>query len=262
MITLCVTLCLGAFVAKILPQRQKGAKIHKEEKIMNRIDRLFGILTLLQSKKFVPAEKIADKFQISVRTVYRDIKALIEQGIPVSFEPAKGYFIVKGYFLPPIAFNTEEANALLLMESIVYGFTDKSIQTHYSSALNKIKSVLRYSQKEDVEFLQQQTKFQLPERLLNDYEYLSPLQMAISTKTIIEFNYKNNKDVVSSRQAEPIGLIFYAFSWHLIAWCYLRNDYRDFKVSRIIKIKNTGEPFKKKDHIPLNDYMKQLPVNF
>jgi predicted DNA-binding transcriptional regulator YafY len=229
---------------------------------MNRIDRLFGILVLLQSKKYVAAEKIADKFQISVRTVYRDIKALCEQGIPVSFEASKGYFIVQGYFLPPVAFNSEEANALLLMESVVSGFTDKSIQAHYSSALNKIKSVLRHSQKENVEFLEQQTKFQLPERLVNDYEYLSPLQSAISAKQVIAFDYKNNKEEVSRREAEPIGLIFYAFSWHLIAWCHLRNEYRDFKVSRILKIRNTGEPFGKKDHISLNDYMKMLPVNY
>src|SRR4026207_1994638 len=75
--------------------------------IMNRVDRLFGILTLLQSKKYVPAEKIADKFNISVRTVYRDVKALIEQGIPVSFEQYKGYFIVQGYFPPPVFFSSE-----------------------------------------------------------------------------------------------------------------------------------------------------------
>jgi len=66
-----------------------------------------GILTVLQSKKFVPAERISEKFSISIRTVYRDIKALISQGIPVSFEPCKGYFVVQGYFLPPIAFNSD-----------------------------------------------------------------------------------------------------------------------------------------------------------
>jgi predicted DNA-binding transcriptional regulator YafY len=74
---------------------------------MNRIDRLLGILTLLQSKKYVPAEKIADKFHISIRTVYRDVKALVELGIPVSFETSKGYFVVQGYFLPPVSFSTE-----------------------------------------------------------------------------------------------------------------------------------------------------------
>src|ERR1044071_5148751 len=106
---------------------------------MNRIDRLFGILTLLQSKKYVTAEQIACRFEMSIRTVYRDIKALGESGIPVSFEPTKGYYIVQGYFLPPVSFSTEEANALMFMEAIAYGFSDKSIQTHYSNALTKVK---------------------------------------------------------------------------------------------------------------------------
>lgn len=229
---------------------------------MNRIDRLFGIMTLLQSKRYVPAEKIADKFDISVRTVYRDIKALVEQGIPVSFEPTKGYFIVQGYFLPPVAFNSDEANALLLMEPVVYAFTDKSIQTHYSNALNKVKAILRFSQKEKLEQLRQNIKLQLPPCFNNDYEYLSLIQQAISAKSILIFDYKNNKEEVSRRQAEPIGLIFYAMSWHLIAWCHLRNDYRDFKVSRILTITNTGMAFQKADHIEVNDYMKSLPVNY
>ncbi|MEO6550675.1 MAG: YafY family protein [Ferruginibacter sp.] len=229
---------------------------------MNRIDRLFGILTLLQSKKFVPAEKIAEKFRISVRTVYRDIKALGEQGIPVSFEAARGYFLVPGYFLPPVAFTSAEANALLLMESVVYAFTDKSIHEHYSNALNKIKNVLRYPQKEKLEKLTHNIRMQLPPCFLNDYEYLSLLQHTISAKTIIEFDYKNNAEEVSRRKGEPIGLIFYAFSWHLIAWCHLRQDYRDFKVSRILKVSDTQEPFRKPDHIEVGDYMKALPVNY
>ena len=229
---------------------------------MNRIDRLFGILTLLQSKKYVTADKIADRFQISVRTVYRDIRALAEQGIPVSFEQPRGYFIVQGYFLPPVAFTSEEANALLLMESVVYGFTDRSIQTQYSNALNKVKAVLRNSQKEKLEFLNRSTKFQLPVCLKNDYEYLTIVQNTISAKTVLEFEYKNNRDEISKRLAEPIGLVFYAFNWHLIAWCTMRRDYRDFRVSRILNLRNTHIPFSKTDHIELNDYMKLLPVDY
>ena len=229
---------------------------------MNRIDRLFGILTLLQSKKYVSAEAIAEKFSISVRTVYRDVKALGEGGIPVSFEPGRGYFIVQGYFLPPVSFSSEEANALLLMETMVKGFADKSIHTHYSSALQKIKAVLRSSQKESVEFLQNNMKMQLPGCFVNDFEYLSVLQTAISHKSIVEMEYKNNKSEVSKRKVEPIGLVFYAFSWHLIAWCHLRGEYRDFKVARILKIKNTGNPFSISNHVQLADYLKELPVAY
>jgi predicted DNA-binding transcriptional regulator YafY len=229
---------------------------------MNRIDRLLGILTLLQSKKFVHAEKIADKFHISVRTVYRDIKALVELGFPVSFETGKGYFVVQGYFLPPVAFSSEEANALLLTESLVYGFADKSIQKHYSSALNKVKALLRSSQKDRLEVLDDSIKMQMHPNLTLNYEYLSLLQNAIAAKLIIEIEYKNLKEEVSKRQLEAIGLIFYAFSWHLIAWCHARKDYRDFKVSRISRLRNTDIPFKNISHIAISEYMKQLPVDY
>jgi predicted DNA-binding transcriptional regulator YafY len=227
---------------------------------MNRIDRLFGILTFLQSKKYVPAEKIAEKFGISIRTVYRDIKALGEQGVPVSFETNRGYFIVQGYFIPPVSFTSEEANALLLMETMVKGFADKSISRHYSSALNKVKAVLRSQQKEKLEFLNNNIHFHLPECFKNDFEYLSLLQHAIASRTVMQIDYKNNKHEVSKRLVEPIGLIFYAFGWHIIAWCHTRKEYRDFKVTRILKISNTEQPFTKPDHIVLKDYLETLPV--
>lgn len=227
---------------------------------MNRIDRLMAIVTTLQSRKFVSAESISEKFEISIRTVYRDIKALSELGIPVSFENQKGYFIVPGYFLPPVAFSIEEANALLLMESVTMGFADKSIRKHYSSALNKVKSVLRTSQKEKIELLTDNIKLQVPQRLNNDFEYLSTIQNAIVSKHILDIQYSNMKEEISRRQVEAIGLVFYAFSWHMIAWCHLREEYRDFKVSRIRSINDMGIPFRKQSHIKLNDY--QLPVEY
>jgi predicted DNA-binding transcriptional regulator YafY len=229
---------------------------------MNRIDRLFGILVLLQSKKFVTAESISEKFGISVRTVYRDVKALCEQGVPLSFEQHRGYFIVQGYFLPPVSFSFEEASAMLLMEKMVYGFADRSVHTNYSSALNKIKTVLKTSQKEKLETLASNIRLQLPACVNNDFDYLTILQDAISVKHMVEMEYKNNNNEVSKRVVEPIGLIFYAFSWHLVGWCHMRQDYRDFKIVRILKLKTTGASFTKHDHIALGDYMKLLPVNY
>lgn len=229
---------------------------------MNRIDRLFGILTLLQSKKYVSAERISEKFGISIRTVYRDVKALCEQGIPVSFEQHKGYFIVKGYFLPPVSFTAEEANALVLMETMVRSFADKSIQQHYSTALNKMKAVMGYSQKEQLEYLDNNIKLQVPACMNNDFEHLSVLQSAIAAKLILEVDYRNNNGETSTRCTEPIGLIFYAFNWHLIAWCHMRREYRDFRVSRILKAKISNRPFEHKEHMALGDYMKLLPVDY
>jgi len=229
---------------------------------MNRMDRLLGILTLLQSKKYVPAEKIADKYQISIRTVYRDIKAMGELGIPVSFEANRGYFVVQGYFLPPVSFSTEEANALLLIEVLVNGFADKSIHRHYTSALEKVKAVLKGPQKERLELLNQKILLQRPDCYDVNFEYLPILQNAIAASTIIEIAYQNNKEETSKRKVEPIGLIFYAFNWHLIGWCHYRKDYRDFRVSRITRLSDTGLPFTRKKHIELNEYMQQLPVDY
>ncbi len=229
---------------------------------MNRIDRLLGILTQLQSKKYVTAEKLADRFKISVRTVYRDVKALGELGIPVSFEQHKGYFIVQGYFLPPVSFTTEEANALLLTEALVQGFADQSIQTHYANVLTKVKAVLRTSQKEKVEVLIPSIKLQVPSCFQHNYAYLSVIQDAIAAKCILEMEYTTKNGETSRRQVEAIGLIFYALNWHLIAWCHKRQEYRDFRVSNIQQLKKLDLPFQKRDHMPLDEYMKLLPVNY
>ena len=227
---------------------------------MNRIDRLFGITTMLQSKKYVPAEQLAAQFGISVRTVYRDVKALIEQGIPVSFEQHRGYFLVQGYFLPPVAFTKEEANALLLMEKMTAGFADRSINAHVITALHKVKSVLRGKDKDRLEQLNSQIRTHVPEFMTNNFDYLATLQSAISDRHIIEVEYRNNNGITTRRQLEPIGLVFYGAAWHIIAWCHLRTAYRDFKVIHIISLNATGIPFKIDTHITLNDYIARLLI--
>lgn len=229
---------------------------------MNRIDRLFGMITLLQSRRFVSAERFSEKFDISIRTVYRDIKALVEQGVPVGFEPGKGYFVTHGYFLPPVSFSHDEAAALILIENIVHAFSDLSVKKHYSSALNKIKAVVPQGKKEKLELLSNAVRSQHPERFLGGYERLTELQNAVVAKTIVEIRYKNNKEEISTRRIEPIGLVFYAFAWHVIAWCHLRHEYRDFKIERIHSLKDTGLAFSKTAHMAVADYMKTLPVNY
>ncbi|MDI1234581.1 MAG: YafY family protein [bacterium] len=229
---------------------------------MNRIDRLFGILTFIQSRKFTSIDRIADKFHISKRTAYRDVKAIGEQGIPLGFETNKGYFVMDGFYLPPVSFTTEEANAMLLMESIVKGFADKSIRKHYSSALDKIKGGLQSEEKEKLESLSKRIRLQVPECFVMDSDFLSVLQEAITAQHQIIIDYKNNKEEISNRQLEPLGLLFYAMRWHLIAWCHLRKDYRDFKVISIMGMKNTRLHFTIKKHMTLSEYQKTLSVDY
>lgn len=226
--------------------------------VMNRIDRLMGIMTTLQAKKYATAEFIAEKYGISSRTVYRDIKALGEIGIPVSFEQHKGYFIVQGYFLPPVSFTTEEANAMVLMEAITAKFGDHSIRQHYEQAMNKIKAVLRPSEKEKIDHLQSQIKVYMRPGESNSTEYLSVIQSAITAKQVLHITYRNNMAEESNRETEPIGLTFYSGYWHMIAWCHKRNAYRDFKVSHIQSLRNTGKAFNKPAHIDINEYILSL----
>ncbi len=193
---------------------------------------------------------------------YRDVKALCEGGIPVSFEPAKGYFILRGYFLPPVSFSTEEASALLLMEGATRIFADKSIQKLYSSALTKIRAVLRASQLEGIEKLSAGIGIQLPPCQEATYEHLATLQSAVAERHIIELEYLSKDDVASIRLIEPIGLQFYAFAWHLMGWCHKRIDYRDFRVSRIQSVRDTGRPFTKSDHPSLQTLAEELPVPY
>src|SRR3982750_4566070 len=115
---------------------------------MNRIDRLAAILLQLQSRRVVKARELAEKFSLSLRTVYRDVKALEEAGVPIIGEAGTGYSLMEGYKLPPVMFNQEEATALLTASKLVQSKTDAGIFKHYASALDKIKAVLRHSEKD------------------------------------------------------------------------------------------------------------------
>jgi predicted DNA-binding transcriptional regulator YafY len=228
---------------------------------MNRVDRLMGIITLLQAKKHRSLPQIAEHFNISERTVFRDLKAIGEIGIPVFFEPEKGYSVGNGFFLPPVSLSSEEANALSLAEPLVIRFADKSIQKHFGSALSKIKMVLGRVQREKMEQSQSRTAHFIPdqyEHLMPSTDYLTPLQNAIIHKNIIRIEYLNLQEVPSSRELEPIGLTFYSLNWHLIAWCHQRQDYRDFRISRIQKLSETIQPFRKTDHISLHEYLQNI----
>ena len=228
---------------------------------MNRIDRLMGIITQLQSKKYLTIPQISEQFSISERTVFRDLKAIGEIGVPVFFEPDKGYSVGKGFFLPPISLTVEEGNALSLAEPLVVRFADKSIQQHFGSALMKIKMVMGRSQREKMEITQSSAAHFVPDHyahLMPSTDYLTPLQNAIINQNIVKIEYLNQTDLHSIREVEPIGLTFYSLNWHLIAWCHTKNAYRDFRTSRIQNLTITLQPFRKKDHIGLNEYLQQI----
>ncbi|GGB08884.1 helix-turn-helix transcriptional regulator [Puia dinghuensis] len=230
---------------------------------MNRIDRLHAILTHLQSKRKVTAQEMADRFNISLRTVYRDVKALDESGVPVIGEAGSGYTIMEGYRLPPVMFTQEEASALLLGAKLAEQFTDGSIQQHFQGALFKIKAVLRSSDKEYVDSLTEHIEILARYRPDSDspQQYLSLLQQSIVNKKLVNIHYRSNqKEEVTRRRVEPIGLLYYGSAWHLIGWCHLRNDYRDFRLSRMLGVVMEDGAFDSTAHPSIKEYIEQIMV--
>lgn len=228
---------------------------------MNRIDRLMAIITLLQANRRRSVAQIAEHFGISQRTVFRDLRAIGEIGVPLIFEPEKGYSVGSGFFLPPVSLTAEEAQALSLAEPLILRFADRSVQQHYGSALAKIKMVLNRAPRESLEGAQQQAAHFIPDHyahLMPDTDYLTPLQNAIQERRIVRIAYLNQRDEPSLREVEPIGLTFYSLNWHLVAWCHLRQEYRDFRTSRIRELHVTLQPFRKNDHIDLQEYLRGL----
>ncbi len=228
---------------------------------MNRIDRLTAILIQLQTKRVVKAEEIADRFEISLRTVYRDVKALMEAGVPIGSEAGKGYFIVDGYHLPPVMFSQEEASAMLTAGKLVEKMTDDSIRKAYESALLKIKAVLNDAEKDHLENLQGSIQvFRSPQWKMDfPNEYMAAVTRAVSCKEALSIEYYSaNTGEETKREVEPIGIVYYSGRWHLIAWCRLRNGYRDFRVDSIRSLKASGDTFDGRNLLTLQEYFDSL----
>jgi len=227
---------------------------------MNRTDRLSAILIMLQTKKVLTSAEIAERFEISQRTVYRDLRALDEAGIPIGAEAGLGYYLIDGYHLPPVMFTPEEAGAMLIAEKLVDIFSDESVKRNFNLASDKIKSVLPESHQAflgevDSHIHVLHSKSEQNKQFTNDH--ITTIQHAISEQKCIELSYYSKyKKESSSRIIEPIGLCFYGFHWHLIAYCRLRNDYRDFRLDRIESLKMIAECTSQHTHITISEYFE------
>ncbi len=227
---------------------------------MNRIDRISAILIQLQSKRIVTAKEIADRFEISIRTVYRDIRTLEEAGVPIGAEAGLGYYIMEGYRLPPILFTKDEAASLIMGEKFIEKMTDTQTKDSFKSALFKVKSVLKNSDKDFLESVSNSIHIQHSGTLQpsEDLAALKEVQNSIANSALIELTYHSKyNDTVSKRIIEPIGLLYYFSNWHLIGYCTLRKDYRDFRSDRIKNISILDKRFNSQERITLQEYIKK-----
>ncbi|MGG6230526.1 helix-turn-helix transcriptional regulator [Tenacibaculum sp. SDUM215027] len=220
-----------------------------------RLTRLTQIVTLLQSKRLVTATELSRKFQVSVRTIYRDIRTLEDSGIPVVTEEGKGYFLQEGYQLPPIMFSEEEANALITAEQLILKNKDTSLVENYREAITKIKAVLRYSQKDKVDLLSQRIVFRANTEKEQSSNYLIQIQSAITNFHLLELDYLSLENNFTKRTVEPFALYSTNENWLLIAYCQLRSEFRVFRLDCIQNMRVLNDVFTPHE-ITLEEYFK------
>jgi predicted DNA-binding transcriptional regulator YafY len=208
-----------------------------------RLSRLTAILTQLQTKRILTSTALAEKFGVSVRTIYRDIRALEDAGVPIFVEDGKGYSLMEGYRIPPIMFTENEANALITAEQLVLKNKDTSFIKDYSKAIDKIKAVLKYSTKDKANLLAERTRFNQNINRERNSNNLSDLQFALTNFFVTKIEYTNESSKSSNRLIEPFALLSTQENWLLVAWCRLRKGFRYFRLDRIKKLEVLSEKF-------------------
>lgn len=228
---------------------------------MSQLSRLISILTLLKSKRLLTATELSRKFDVSVRTIYRDIRKLEDAGVPITTIDGRGYSLMEGYMVPPVQFTEKQANALITAQHLVKQTKDASFVKDFDEALTKIKSVFKTSIQEKSELLH--SKIHVFDTNYEDISSnaLSEIQLAITNFNYIEINYqKVNDTAISFRKIEPYAFYATNSKWILIAWCHLRNDYRAFRIDRIQHFKILNATYEDRK-FNLQDYFQDCSYN-
>lgn len=223
-----------------------------------RFDRIVSIYIQLQSKRVVKAQELADRFGVSLRTIYRDIRSLEQAGVPIFGEAGAGYSVVEGYRLPPVLFTHEEAMSFVGAQKLMGKFMDRRLQEHYDAALYKIKAVLRMSEKEALSAIDSKIVMAKPgyDTFNGGVPHaLSNLIESIAQRRQVFLSYKGvNDEAPKQRTIEPAGLFHEMNFWYVYAYCHTRKDYRQFRADRIVHLQLLEKPFER-EHPPLGEFM-------
>lgn len=221
-----------------------------------RLSRLTTLLTQLQSKRVVTASYLAEKHGVSVRTIYRDIRTLEQSGIPIVTEEGKGYSIMEGYHLPPVVFTEEEANALITVEKLFNKNKDQSLSDSVSSAIEKIKAILKYSQKGNIDLLSDRIYFGGNNKEERTSDNLMEIQSAIIKFQLITIEYKSSESKKTKRVVEPFAVYSINGNFLMVAFCRLRNDFRAFRIDYIQSLKTENDNFTPHD-MTITEYFEK-----
>ena len=232
---------------------------------MNRIDRLFAITVLLQARPRLRARDLAGFFEVSQRTIYRDIEALKESGIPVVGEPGAGYELVEGFFLPALQFTPAEARTLFLAAEMLKSQASGVLLGSLESALAKIVNTLPADTLSEASRLVEIVRFFIPpDRRFNfDQPHLLSLQKAIQEQRVVWLRYHSyRQDQLTEREVEPESLQYNEGAWYLSGFCRLRQEPRSFRLSRIEALELWAETFSPRRVFPASIDPVSVRVRF
>lgn len=225
---------------------------------MHRAERLFQLTTLLRNRRTVlTAKQLSDHLRVSERTIYRDIQSLSLSGVPIEGEAGVGYRLSHRYQLPPLMFDREEVEALLLGARMVSSWGDTDMAIHANQAIQKILAVLPDHLRHSDETL----PLLVPnmEEVQKYYTaHSQPMREAIRLRRCVIIDYVRADDAQSSRTIEPLGLIFWGKVWTLVAWCQLRTDYRTFRLDRIQSTVISDQGFETHDKKSLKHFLNLM----
>jgi len=198
---------------------------------------------------------MAERFGVSLRTIYRDMRTLSEAGVPICGNSGVGYSLVEGYRLPSLMFTKEEAMAFLTAEKIIEQLTDTQNSNYFRQGMDKIRAALRAV---DKKYLHDMDATIAVYKSRNTGESLPNLMQiilsSINDKLIIEIDYINADENKSKRSLEAVGVSYTHPRWYLSAWCHLREEYRMFRLDRIGNIETTCNKHTKM-HPPLESLL-------
>lgn len=223
---------------------------------MRRADRLFRIVQLLRRRKLTTAKHLSGELEVSERTVYRDVADLIASGVPIRGEAGVGYALERGFDLPPLMFNEDELEALVLGARVVESWGDAGLAEAARQAVQKVEAVLP-------ERLQARVGqaplfapgFHVPAGSARE---LGTLRRAIRDRRKARLSYVDRAAAATERTIRPLGLFFWGRTWTVAAWCELRRDFRGFRLDRVQKLELTDERFEDEAGRTLADFFTQV----
>jgi predicted DNA-binding transcriptional regulator YafY len=215
---------------------------------MNRTDRLLAIMLELQARRYTRAEDLAAQFEVSVRTIYRDVLALCEAGVPVVATPGYGYALAPGYFLPPLMLTSAEAGMLLLGSAFVADRIGPPYKQAVAMARKKVEKILPEGTLREVEFLQDAFRFtgRVAPTPSDTDAHLAVLQRAVVEREVLHLRYHARYGEPGERDVEPYVLVHVDDTWLLGAYCRVRQDMRHFRLDRVDAVTPTGEHFERR----------------